>query len=147
MNSIFKSIMNIKKKELPMALLMFFDALFPSNPISLRNWFGSELATDMAEYMNSASHLLAPITGIAQAGATLGVTVGGAILGTITTGISLRILSNPINKIRFPLVKHQKDYELFSQLISKNSPADKSKPTPKTQSLSINLSDNPRTPN
>lgn len=75
-------------------------------------------ATYAAEYMNNASHLWAPITGVIQSGisifGTAGVTMAGYLGGTLVGGIA----SFPYIMIQTHLADRVKRYQSLEQALS-----------------------------
>jgi len=85
-------------------------------------FFGYDLttgwATDFAEYMNNASHLLAPITGLTQLGISVLGTIGGGFVGAgIGAGVG-QFSSRPYVIAKTPLAKKAEAYQSLERALS-----------------------------
>ncbi|MBT4165770.1 hypothetical protein HOE04_01895 [archaeon] len=79
--------------------------------------YGSELATGCAEYLNDASHLLAPITGALQFVGSVSSAFVGGVMGWVGGRFGSGVVTLPLSQIKYPLAKDSGTYQDFYNLI------------------------------
>ncbi len=87
----------------------------------------TELATNVADYMNNASHLLAPITGVVQTGISIVGTAATTVMGAIGGAVGGVMLSLPYMIPKYPLgtEDHVKRYKSLEAALEKAIPGKK----------------------
>jgi len=81
-------------------------------------YFTSETATAAAEYMNNISAYLAPITGLVQAGISIGVaSVAGSITNLLTSGLATKLAASSFIRASEEQAKEAHGYTQMEALI------------------------------